>query len=496
MKTMLIFSLVFTLLNLFVNAAPGADEANRHFNGPLKINPDNPCYFIDNSGKAVFLTGSHTWANFQEIGMDTTIRFDNKAYLDMMEQNHHNFMRLWMFENPSLACWTTDKLLWHPNIYEKAGPGKGSDSALKFDLAKFNQYYFDRLRQRAIDAGKRGIYVSVMLFQGWSLNKTKAEAGDPWKTHPWNKQNNVNNIGAKDSIADDGAKATIHSMKNPELLKIQEQYVIKVIETVNDLDNVLYEIINEGGTNDWQTYMTNFIRGHEKGMPKQHMIGMTAGGTIKYLNQQLYESNADWISPAQQPKDWMFPGTVFLEDYRENPPANTYGKVIILDTDHLWGHGGNWKWVWKSFARGHNPIFMDPWQPLTSNPDTAKVDWMSVGGVNKDQRDFPDWAPVRANMGHAALLASRLNMKDLKPIPEKASTGYCLTDNKTTFVVYLPEGGDVTLDMTAVTGSFSVEWFLPILNRTIVTGQSFPGKGYRAFTAPFSGDAVLILTKK
>jgi hypothetical protein len=87
-------------------------------------------------------------------------------------------------------------------------------------------------------------------------------------------------------------------------------------------------------------------------------------------------------------------------------------------------------------------------------------------------------------------------MKDLKPIPEKASTGYCLTDNKTTFVVYLPEGGDVTLDMTAVTGSFSVEWFLPILNRTIATGQSFPGKGYRAFTAPFSGDAVLILTKK
>lgn len=94
--------IILSAFTLFVNATPGADDVNRHFNGPLRVNPDNPCYFIDNSGKAVFLTGSHTWANFQEIGMDTTLRFDNKAYLDMMEGNHHNFIRLWMFENPAL----------------------------------------------------------------------------------------------------------------------------------------------------------------------------------------------------------------------------------------------------------------------------------------------------------------------------------------------------------------------------------------------------------
>lgn len=35
--------------------------------GPLTIHPDNPRWFADADGRAVYLVGSHTWANFQEI---------------------------------------------------------------------------------------------------------------------------------------------------------------------------------------------------------------------------------------------------------------------------------------------------------------------------------------------------------------------------------------------------------------------------------------------
>jgi hypothetical protein len=30
---------------------------------PLQVHPKNPRYFTDGSGKAVFLTGSHTWGS-------------------------------------------------------------------------------------------------------------------------------------------------------------------------------------------------------------------------------------------------------------------------------------------------------------------------------------------------------------------------------------------------------------------------------------------------
>ena len=49
-------------------------------------------------------------------------------------------------------------------------------------------------------------------------------------------------------------------------------------------------------------------------------------------------------------------------NYRTNPPPADGRKVILTDTDHLWGVGGDVAWVWKSFLRGLNPLFMDPYE--------------------------------------------------------------------------------------------------------------------------------------
>ncbi|UCC17485.1 MAG: aldo/keto reductase, partial [Dehalococcoidales bacterium] len=46
--------------------------------------------------------------------------------------------------------------------------------------------------------------------------------------------------------------------------------------------------------------------------------------------------------------------------YRDNPPFADGKKVILSDTDHLWGIGGDVAWAWKTFLRGMNPLFMDP----------------------------------------------------------------------------------------------------------------------------------------
>ena len=53
--------------------------------GPLKVHPNNPRYFTDASGRAVYLTGSHTWATFQERGIEgATPDFDYNEFLSMM----------------------------------------------------------------------------------------------------------------------------------------------------------------------------------------------------------------------------------------------------------------------------------------------------------------------------------------------------------------------------------------------------------------------------
>src|SRR3972149_2314994 len=70
--------------------------------GPLRVHPSNPRYFTDGtknadgSLKAVYLTGSHTWANLIDRGpSDPPPVFDFDGYLDLLKKHSHNFIRLW-----------------------------------------------------------------------------------------------------------------------------------------------------------------------------------------------------------------------------------------------------------------------------------------------------------------------------------------------------------------------------------------------------------------
>src|SRR5918994_5641412 len=70
--------------------------------GPLRVHPTNPRYFTDGtkspggSWKAVYLTGSHTWANLIDRGTDDPPpAFDFDGYLDFLRKHNHNFIRLW-----------------------------------------------------------------------------------------------------------------------------------------------------------------------------------------------------------------------------------------------------------------------------------------------------------------------------------------------------------------------------------------------------------------
>jgi hypothetical protein len=61
------------------------------------------------------------------------------------------------------------------------------------------------------------------------------------------------------------------TLKVPAITRIQEAYVRKVIDTVNDLDNVLFEIANESNfahSKDWQYHMIRYVKAHERKKPK------------------------------------------------------------------------------------------------------------------------------------------------------------------------------------------------------------------------------------
>jgi hypothetical protein len=460
-----------------------------HAKGPLKVLSSNPRYFIDGSGQVAFLTGSHTWNNLQDFARlphaDPVIDFDE--FLKFLEARRHNCFRLWAWESPAAFDPNGNIICrFDPVAFARTGPGNAADGMPKFDLMKFNQPYFDRLRQRTMAARDRNMYVIVMLFNGFSYTQKDKDHGDPWKGHPANAANNVNQVDGNPSH--DGKGLEAHTLAVPALLAVQEAYVRKVIDTVNDLDNVLYEITNEDtgspANTAWQYHMIRFIKKYQAGRPKQHPVGMTVQWP-EPRNGPLFESPADWISPGAE------------GGYQTDPPAADGSKVILNDTDHSFfytalqkaGIEGQRAWVWKNFTRGNQALFMDPyidpapWNVLTRNgPQNGKVD--------------PYWEILRLNMGYTRMYADRMNLAAMTPQPALASSGYCLanTGKPAEFLVYLPQGPWLTVDLSGVSGRLSVEWFNPATNK-VIAGQPVAGGARRELTAPFGGDAVLYMVQ-
>jgi len=435
--------------------------------GPLRPLKNNPRYFTDGSGKAIYLAGSHNWHNFQDNGHrfptsdDPPPKFDYNGYLDFLVAHHHNFFRLWRWEAPKWADAQPKGMIkfCEPHPWVRTGPGAARDDKPRFDLAKFDPAYFNRMRERVIAARDRGIYVSIMLFEGWELQFT-----DAWTYHPFNGANNINSVDG--DANGDGSGVEFNMLENSaagrRVREFQEAYLRKVVDTVSDLDNVLYEVCNEasGASTPWQYHVIHYMKQYEATKPKQHPVGMTfqyRGGA----NALLYNSPADWISPNPGGPD---------ERYIENPWPPDAGKVIVNDTDHLWGHtGGDAVWVWKSFTRGLNVLFMEELLPSPVWQDSA-----------------------RDAMGQTRMFAEKMNLAEMIPSKEISNTSYCLANRGKEYLVFQSDKGEFTVNLTDAPGTFSAEWF------NITTGKTIPAKSaeggaFRTFTTPFGGPGALYL---
>lgn len=438
--------------------------------GPLRVSRSNPRYLEDGSGNTILLAGAHTWYIWQDAGTtDPPPAFDYNAFLDRTVCLGYNFFRGWVWEQGWKTAQDTRTWWIAPTIYSRPGPGTALDGKPRYNLNSFNQDYFDRLRARVVQAGERGVYVSVQLFQGWSL-ESKGNAGNPWPGHPFNANNNVNGINGDPNNNGHGQQVTTLSI--PAITALQEAYIRKVVDTVNDLDNIIYEICNEAtgsaATANWTNHLIDYVHDYEATKPKQHLVWYT----VDYPsgnNSLLFSSKAEVISPAPWDEN---------NNYQDNPPAAEGSKVIVNDTDHLYGIGGDSNWAWKSFSRGLNPLFMDTYSSYDEWNDT----------------DPATWNNLRMNLGAILASARRMDLAHMTPQNNLASSGYCLAKTGTgaEYLVYVPEGGTVTVDLTATSSSLQFEWFNPS-DGTKRDGGTTSGGAKRSFTPPFGGSAVLYI---
>ena len=155
--------------------------------------------------------------------------------------------------------------------------------------------YFDRLRARTQALNDAGIYAGIYLFTGEFINLFRCASDG----YPFTGANNVNGIDDGYTSGPKGMASMTMTAPNA-ITRYQDAFVEKVIDTLNDLPNVLWIVSEEAPSDtEWFNYYEiAHIRKYEAGKPHQHPIGLAGLLPANAATDAiLYNSNADWVAP-------------------------------------------------------------------------------------------------------------------------------------------------------------------------------------------------------
>lgn len=262
-------------MGVVATSAAGADErAGAALSALLELHPENPHYFAL-GGKPTVLIGSG-----EHYGAVLNLDFDNVRYLDALAAKGLNQTRTFsgVYCEPQGAFnIAANTLAPAPGRYitpwaRSATPGYANGGA-KFDLQRWDEAYFARLRGFVAQAEQRGIVVELDLFCPFYEDAM-------WRLSPMHPANHVTGDGPED-------RTGVYTLdRHGGLLAVHEALVRKIATELNRFGNLYYEVCNEpyfgGVTMAWQQRMVDTLVATENDLPQRHLISLNiANGAQK-----------------------------------------------------------------------------------------------------------------------------------------------------------------------------------------------------------------------
>jgi len=452
---------------------------------PISLHPDNPHYFLFRGKPTALITSG------EHYGAVLNLDFDYVKYLGTLAKDGLNLTRTFSgaYVEPHGAFNIASNTL-APGAGRFICPWARSDipgyanGGNKFDLTRWDEDYFKRLKDFVAQAGKLGIVVEMNLF-------CPMYDESQWRLSPQNAVNNVNGIG-------EVARTNVYTLdKNNGLLAVQEALVRKMVGELNGFDNLYYEICNEpyfgGVTMEWQRHIADVIVDTEKSLgppPHYHLI-----------SQNIANNKAKVENPH--------PAVSIFNFHYASPPdtvAMNYGLNKVI--------GDN-----ETGFRGTNdlPYRVEAWSFILAGGGLFNhLDYSFVAGREDGTFVYPAKQPGGGNPGfrkQLKVLRDFINSFDfakMKPLNSvlsaRASDGpraYVLAEPDKAYAIYLaPEGEKPTpreavVSLELPSGSYRVEWVNPLTGKVDKRETVKSKKNLvTLISPPYREDIALKLIKK
>jgi hypothetical protein len=244
----------------------------RAWGEPITVDPSNPHYYLFNGKPTILITSA------EHYGALVNLDFDYVAYLDALKAYGLNYTRIWPgavlemvgeFGKGNTMGPRPDRTIVPWARSNQPGYVYGGN---KFDLDKWNPEYFARLKDFIVKAAERGIVVEICFFNSQYTHR--------WPLSPLYYENNVQGVGKCDF-------KDAQTLKYPDLVQRESEYVSKITQEVNDYDNVILEICDEPAlftayeeAGPWVGRLLEVVHNTESTLPKKHLIAQMVEGPI------------------------------------------------------------------------------------------------------------------------------------------------------------------------------------------------------------------------
>ena len=131
--------------------------------------------------------------------------------------------------------------VWAPFVelpWARSGVGKAWDGLSKYDLTRFNPWFFERVKEFADICDRRGLVLYYnFYFQHWLL-----ESRSHYVDFPWRPVNTIQQTGLADEVP---AANSFYDLSSPVRRELHRLYIRKSLDVLKGNTNVVYGIDRE-----------------------------------------------------------------------------------------------------------------------------------------------------------------------------------------------------------------------------------------------------------
>ena len=164
-----------------------------------------------------------------------------------------------------------DAEVWAPFFeppWALSGQGRNSMGLSKYDLTKFNPWFFSRIRELADDCTAKGLVMACQIYD----NHNVEEAAAHWADFPWRAYNALQDTGFPEPPHWENASQNRHHIAdqfydptNPVRRRLHELYIRHTLDVLGDSPNVIFTLGYQfAGPLPFQQFFLDTIAAWEK----------------------------------------------------------------------------------------------------------------------------------------------------------------------------------------------------------------------------------------